>query len=250
MKLVDRIIFIIVGLFLLGIAAGCVLLAVDVFALSDIIEFLSDIRIDTLAVAVLFASAIILFVVALKLLFVRPKKAKIPAYTIHKSDDGEIAVSITAIENTIKLAMAEFDDIKDTKLRISVSDTGIAVSARVAVPTGIVIPRLLVEVKDFVKVFTESHTGVPIKSIKLTATEYKGTDIASSSKTAASSKSKDEKKTGTMPTHARIVLAKEEKTDSESSFQQTEEACVADTDAEVNDTGSAEAQYTDLEREH
>lgn len=167
MKLVDRIIFIIVGLFLLGIAAGCVLLAVDVLALSDVIAFLSDLRIDTLAVVVLFASAIILFVVALKLLFVRPKKAKLPAYTIHKSNDGEIAVSITAIENTMKLAMADFDDIKEVKLRISVCDTGISVSARVAVPTGVVIPQLLAEVKDFVKVFTEAHTGVPLSLIHI-----------------------------------------------------------------------------------
>lgn len=240
MKLIDRIIFIIVGLFLLGIAAGCVLLAVDVFALSDVIAFLSDLRIDTLAVVVLFASAIILFVVAVKLLFVRPKKAKLPAYTIHKSDDGEIAVSITAIENTMKLAMADFDDIKEVKLRISVCDTGISVSARVAVPTGVVIPQLLAEVKDFVKVFTESHTGVPIKSIKLTATEYKGTDAASGGKKVATTGYTDEKKTGAMPTHARIVLTREEQTDSKSVFRQAEEACVVNTDAEANDSGSDE----------
>lgn len=228
MKLVDRLIFIIVGLFLTAIAAGCVLLAVDVVALSDIRSFLFDISIGTLEMIVLFASAIILFAVALRIFFVRPKKTKLPAYTISKNDDGEISVSITAIENAIRLAMANFDDIKEVKINISVNDMGIAVSARVAVPTGVIIPQLLDEVKVFVKTFTELHTGVTITSIKLTATEFKGSDAINELKKASAEQRKEEKRSAARAvdayaaTHAKIVLAKtEEETSAEANSDET-----------------------------
>lgn len=214
MKVVDRIIFIIVGLFLTAIAAGCVLLAVDVIAVSDITAFLSGIKTDALTVIVLFAFAIILFAVALKLLFVRPKKNKVPAYTIDKGDDGEISVSITAIENTIKLAMVNFDDIKDVKINITVNDSGIDIFAKVAVPTGIVIPTLLNEVKDFTKTFTEQHTGVTVNKIKLVATEYKNIDTVNERKKISAAKRQDEKKLNEKTadayasTHAKILLTK------------------------------------------
>lgn len=187
MKAVDRIIFIIVGLFLTAIAVASALLAVDVISMADIIGVL-DFEVDLLVSVLLIVCAIIFFIVALRLIFVRPKKTKVPAYTIHKSDDGEISVSITAIENTVKLAMANFDDIKDVKTHISMNADGITISARVYVPTGVVIPKLLNDVKSFTKEFTQTHTGVVVNQIKLVATEYKNVDTASERKKMAAVK--------------------------------------------------------------
>ncbi len=182
MKVIDRILFVIIGLFLLCISAGCVLLAVDYVSVSDIIEFIGQIKIGVLECICLFAVAVIMLLIGLKIIFARPKKVKIAAYTISNSDDGDISVSLKAIENTIMLAVAHYDDIKDVKLRVAVSDGGISIAARLAIPTGVVLPELLDSFKVYLKDFVELHTGAPVGKIRLVATEYKPIDPESERK--------------------------------------------------------------------
>lgn len=214
MKVVDRIISIIASLLLIAISAVCVLLAVGVISASDIKNnLLSFNQVNWVIGLILLFCAIILFFAAVKVLFVRTGKKKIPAYTIHKGDDGEIAISVTAIDNTVKLAMANFEDIKEVKTHIGISENGITVSARVSIPTGVVIPELLQNVKTYVKTFTEQHTGVDVRQVKLVATEYKNVDPASERKKIAAARQREEKmNTKAKPedayasTHAKIVL--------------------------------------------
>ncbi len=211
MKIIDRIIFVIVAIFLLAIAAGSVLLAVDVISMRQIVRFLSDINIEVLETVILFATAIILAIVAVKILFVRPKKKKMPAYSISKDDGGEISVSITAIENTVRLALTNFSDIMDAKINIGVIQGGIVVSARVSIPTGVVIPALLEEVKLYTKEFVETHTGVTVMQVCLIATEYKNVDTANERKRIDSQKRREEKNKPVdayASTHARMVLTR------------------------------------------
>lgn len=176
MKIIDRIIFVIIGLFLVGISAGCILLGVGYISVSDIIAFIGQIRIGVLETVILLLAAIIALFVGLKIIFARPKKLKIEAYTIRRGDDGDISVSLKAIENTIKLAVAHYDEIKDVKLGVTVNDGGILISARLAIPTGVVLPDLMDSFNVYLKDFVEKHTGVPVVKIRLVATEYKQVD--------------------------------------------------------------------------
>lgn len=162
MKLVDRIIFIIVGLFLLAIATGCVLLSFDVMTIGDITEFISGIKIDLLTSAVMVLVAVVLIVVSVRFFSVTPKKETVFAYTIEKNDEGEIAVAISAIENTVKLAIMSFSQIKDEKVSIRVENDGVSISSKISVPTGVMMPQLLSDVKQYIREFTQEHTGVKI----------------------------------------------------------------------------------------
>lgn len=176
MKFIDRLIFIIVGILFVALAAGCVLLAVNFISISDIIAIIGKIRINIVEQAILFVAAAVLLIVGLKIVFARPKKIKIAAYTIRKSEDGDVAVSLKAIENTIKLAVAHYKDIKDVKLRVTANDAGVSISAKLAIPTGVVLPELLDSFKAYLKDFVETHTGAPVSKIRFIATEYKPVD--------------------------------------------------------------------------
>lgn len=176
MKFIDRLIFIIVGILFVALAAGCVLLAVNFISISDIIAFIGKIRIDITEQAILFVAAAVLLIFGLKIVFARPKKIKIAAYTIRKSDDGDVAVSLKAIENTIKLAVAHYKEIKDVKLKVTANDAGISISAKLAIPTGVVLPELLDSFKVYLKEFVETHTGAPVHKIRFIATEFKPVD--------------------------------------------------------------------------
>lgn len=182
MKIIDRILFVIIGLFLVSISAGCILLGVDYISVSDIIAFIGQIRIGVFETVILLLAAIATLLMGLKIIFARPKKLKIEAYTIRSGDDGDISVSLKAIENTIKLAVAHYDEIKDVKLRVTVNDGGISISARLAIPTGVVLPELLESFNVYLKDFVEKHTGVPVAGIRLVATEYKQVDPESERK--------------------------------------------------------------------
>ena len=209
MKFIDRLIFIIVGIFLVAIAAGCVLLAVNFISTSEIIAFIGRIRIDIVAQAILFVIAAVLLILGLKVIFARPKKIKIAAYTIRKSDDGDVSVSLKAIENTIKLAVAHYKEIKDIKLRVTANDAGVSISARLAIPTGVILPELLDSFKAYLKEFVETHTGAPVCKIRFIATEYKPVDPDNERKKMAAKAAKDaapKKQTDAYAsTHATVV---------------------------------------------
>lgn len=193
MKIVDRILFIFVGLFLLGVAAMSALLAVDVISISDIVSFIGQMRVDDIVTKlILLVVAVILLVVSVKVIFARPKKVKIAAYTIRKNEDGEISVSLKAIENTIKLAVAHFEEIKEVRLSLGVSDAGVSVAARLAVPTGVEIPQLMDAFREYMKEFVEKHTGAPVCRIRLVATEFKPVDPDNERKKIAAVEAKKE----------------------------------------------------------
>lgn len=195
MKALDRIIFIIVGLFFIALAAGCALVAIDMVSVDEILNFIksSDIH-STIGLVVLAAEVVLFLFIGLRILFVRPKKQKITACTIMKSEEGEACVSVTAVENTVRLAMATFDDVKESRIFIRPTQNGINISARISVPTGIVIPELVSAVRTYLKSFTEEHTGVVVNNIKLVATEYKQVDPAVEKKKIAAEKKLEEKR--------------------------------------------------------
>ncbi len=209
MKIIDRILLVVVGLLCLAVAAGCVMLAVNFISISDIIAFIGQIDVDALTRGVLLLVAVVLVFVGLKIVFARPKKVKIEAYTIRKSEDGDIAVSLKAIENTIKLAVAHYRDIKDVRINVSANDAGIAVSAKLAIPTGVVLPTLLDSFKAYLKDFVELHTGAPVTKIKLVATEYKPVDPDNERKKIASKEAKaqqvQKKQNAYAGTHATVM---------------------------------------------
>lgn len=212
MKFIDRLIFIIVGILFVALAAGCVLLAVNFISISDIIALIGKIRIDVAAQAILIAVAVVFLILGLKIVFARPKKIKIAAYTIRKSDDGDVAVSLKAIENTIKLAVAHYKEIKDVKLRVTANDAGISISAKLAIPTGVVLPELLDSFKVYLKEFVETHTGAPVCKIRFIATEYKPVDPDNERKKMAAKAAKAAKESASKKqtdayanTHATVI---------------------------------------------
>lgn len=208
MKIIDRILFVIIGLLLVAVSLGCILLAVDYISVSDIIAFIGKIRIGTFESICLLVIAVVLLFMGLKIIFARPKKVKIAAYTISSGEYGDISVSLKAIENTIKLAVAHYEEIKDVKLRVKVNDKGIVISARLAIPTGVVLPELLDSFKVYLKEFVEVHTGAPVAKIRLVATEYKPVDPESERKriSAKNSETVAKKNTdGYERTHATVI---------------------------------------------
>ena len=122
-----------------------------------------------------------------------PKKDNVMAYTISKTDDGEISVAISAIENTVKYALAGIDEIKDEKINIDVQAEGIEINARLSVPTDVMIPELFESVKNFLRGYVEEHTGVKVCNIKLTAVEYKAVDTSNERRKIASNRKQLEK---------------------------------------------------------
>lgn len=216
MKVIDRILFVIIGLFLLCISAGCVLLAVEYISISDIVAFIGQIRIGLFECICLFAVAVIALLIGIKIIFARPRKVKIAAYTISTGNDGDISVSLKAIENTIMLAVAHYGDIKDVKLRVTVGDNGVSISARLAIPTGVVLPELLDSFKAYLKDFVEVHTGAPVGKIRLVATEYKPIDPESERKRILAKETETATKKNTdayARTHATVMPKAEQRED-------------------------------------
>lgn len=193
MKLIDRIIFIIVGLFLLSLAVGCSLLALNGISIEEIIALLSEIKVNVLGGIILLAVSVILIIVSVKLFFVMPKKDNVMAYTINKTDDGEISVAISAIENTVKYALAGIEEIKDEKISIDVQDDGIEIMRSFLFRQMLRYLNWFEDVKNFLRGYVEEHTGVKVCNIKLIAVEYKAVDTSNERRKIASNRKQLEK---------------------------------------------------------
>ncbi len=235
MKLIDRLILIIVGLVLLAVAALGFAVSFGFISVSQLAYFFANISIDPLILTSMIVVCVLLVIFALKVIFVRPKKEKISVYTIHKGGDGEVCVAISAIESTVTLSLAKFDQVMEAKVRVIINSTGIAIMTKIAIPTGVVLPSLMSDVKENIKAFTEEYTGVPVNQIKIVVTEYKNIDTINEKKKMAAVKKQEEKKLAVeaknsesgSQTHTRILLSHREE-ETETNTVPTEEENLQD----------------------
>lgn len=219
MKALDRLLLIIVSIILLCMAAFCVLVAVDVVTINSLEDILSSISINWVWRTCLTIAAILFVLIAIKLLFLHPKKDKISSCLIHQDEGGDVYIAVTAIDNTVRMAIASFPDVKESKTHVKATEAGVIVSAKLSIPTGVALPELLEKVKTHVKFFTEKNTGVTVLQIRLIATEYKPITPNDQRKIAAATISAEQERERanqvTIPvpddkyakTHATIILS-------------------------------------------
>ena len=253
MKVLDRLLLILVSLLLLCLAAFCVLTLInpDIVAYSDrtaaeVASFFEGIPGKIL----LGAIALVLFLIAVKFLLMRPKKDKIESFRIRQDDGGDVYISRSAIENTVRMAIANFPDIKESKAHVKIAENGVIVSAKLAIPTGVALPELLENTKSYIKGFTEQTTGVTVLQARLIATEYKPITASDQKKIAAATANAAQEKERAASslvtpndkyakTHATIILspssATEQKNAPEAAPVMTPDAPVAEPEQENPD---------------
>ncbi|MBE5817164.1 MAG: alkaline shock response membrane anchor protein AmaP [Clostridiales bacterium] len=171
MKFIDRLLLLLAGLVFIAFAGLFAVVVIGVVSIEQITAVIQSTPRGWLTVVIMSALVCLLLFVGIKLLFMRPRKDKIQSCLINNDEDGEIFISVSAIDNIVKMAILSFPDVKNLKVRIKATRTGVVVFGKIFAPVGINTPELLTSIKSLVKQFVEEKSGICVDQIRLVCVE-------------------------------------------------------------------------------
>ncbi len=109
-----------------------------------------------------------LLLVAIILLILGFRRSKGPANAVLKgSEYGEVAISITAIDNMVLRTVQQTEGIKDVSRQVSFTQDGLIISVKINVMPDVAMPNLTSELQSRIKEYVEEITGITVHEVKV-----------------------------------------------------------------------------------
>ncbi len=167
LRVADRILVAMAGLLLLACCAGIVaqmFFGVDLVAFAGKVFSSESLKIR----AALLAISVFLFILGLYCLFVlfrhRRRKDK---FILQKNEDGELAISLKALENMVNKCLAQHREIHVESLQMENQKDGLLIHLRGNVAGGISIPLTVEALQRQIKQYVTACSGVEVKGIRV-----------------------------------------------------------------------------------
>lgn len=153
---IDRIL-----LFVYSLAVGVLslLIVTHIFGVDWFGRFLSDFPYQ------MQIAAVILFLVSLRFLLYRTGSSSEPQVITHKTEHGEVRISIQTLESLAERATRLIRGVSDLKTKVRPSDVGIHIAVRISVDPDLDIPQITSSVQEKVKDYVESTAGVTVRDV-------------------------------------------------------------------------------------
>lgn len=118
---------------------------------------------------ILCVLAVIVFAVALRLLFLRSKKNNPNAGLIFmcSTDSGAIRITPMAVEALVKRASKDNDSVRDLKVKIYQQDNSLHMQLRVMIIPGAIIKDVSAQLQKTVREAVENSTGIPVPEVQV-----------------------------------------------------------------------------------
>jgi len=140
-------------------------IAVGVIPFARVVEYISDIQYGWDFGLVLFLISLVFFVISLKLLFLRRKRATLTGTLIKNTELGMIRVSITTLDTLVQKAVRGFGEVKDVRSLVVAEADGIRVRLNMQLMPDSNIPDISQAVQKKVKEYVESTAGIVVKEV-------------------------------------------------------------------------------------
>lgn len=115
--------------------------------------------------------AVAAFIAGLVILFYQIS-ARPPVGThILGTEQGEVSISLTALETMVKKAAFQIHGVREVKPLIKIIPAGVAVLIKTALVPGTVVPEAAQEIQTGVKTFLEKMAGLNVVEVKVLVTE-------------------------------------------------------------------------------
>lgn len=156
--------YILIVIFIFGTVIGCAIGLIDIsYPILWITSLYSD---NTVQLIVIVACAIML-IFSFLLMFVRRKSKSARTRVISSSAEGNIEISINALEEIVKRFFSGIHGVRSATIDVSEKREGICVQAKITIVPGTNVPELTKNVQSELKTNVEMLSGVNIKSIKV-----------------------------------------------------------------------------------
>lgn len=163
MKVVNRLILVLMGLLLA--AAGLFLMALVMGLVQDYGTGLSKVADGPVVAAV--GVALLLVAVLLFALGLRSSKPAVPDSVLQTNENGEIRISIIAIENMVLRMVEQTSGIEDNGRQVYSSPDGLIIQVKIMVMPDLDLPKLINELQLKVMNYVEETTGLITHEINI-----------------------------------------------------------------------------------
>lgn len=111
---------------------------------------------------IIAAIAIMIFLLAVKLLFDSFQRKKIIQASIQTTAMGEVNITLDALENMINKSVQTLNGVYNIKPKIKCVPEGIAVFVKVQLAPEINIPEITTKIQEAIKDYLETYAGIKL----------------------------------------------------------------------------------------
>lgn len=163
-KWCDRLALLACALIVLAVSAGLIFFGVQQapIVLSDESAYFSPLRIAVLVLGLLsLLSAAYLFCLPHKL---RGGKG---AFVVQQTDNGELRISVKAIENLVQKCIDMHEEIRVVSMNIRNGREGVVVDLRISLANNISIPLAVVSLQKQIKQYLIVSSGIDVREVRV-----------------------------------------------------------------------------------
>lgn len=166
----DRILVALSGLVLIALGVCVILAAGNVIQLPEAIAFDTWLGTGWQWMPLIFLAGILIIVWGMWL-FIRPFRRKGDArgkyYLLKGEDDGDVKISINAIDHLVHKCVSAYTQIVSTKVKITGKEDAMVITLHMTVKTDVRIPNLVDEVRADIIRSLEHSAGVTVSSVQI-----------------------------------------------------------------------------------
>lgn len=164
----DRLLLVVTSLFLLAQGAVIGMLALDYGR--DVFYHWSELMFGhTINRVILCVIAVLLALIALRMLFMRPKRDNSAQSMIFMctTDAGTVRILPEAVDAIVQRAARGNQHVRDLKTKVMPIDETLHVQLRVMIAPGVLVKDVSVELQKMIKEELEKQTGIPVPEVQV-----------------------------------------------------------------------------------
>ncbi|WP_018132463.1 alkaline shock response membrane anchor protein AmaP [Effusibacillus pohliae] len=146
-------------LFSAAVAVLAVLIGAQMLQLQWAAQLFAEYRLEILV------GAAVLLLVSLRFLFFRAGGSKEPQSIVHKTEHGDVRISLQTLESLADRAARLVRGVSELKTKVRPAEAGVRIGLRVSVDPDLDIPQITTSVQQKVKDYVESTAGVSVQNV-------------------------------------------------------------------------------------
>lgn len=166
----DRILVALSGLVLMALGVCVILAAGGVITLPEAIAFDTWLGDGWQWMPIVFLAGALLFIWGLWLLirpFRRGSEHGGKYYTLQSEEDGNVRISVNAIDNLVHRAIDAYPQIVSSKVRIGGQEDAMEITLHLTLHSDVRIPELVEELRADIKQSLQHSAGVTVKTVQI-----------------------------------------------------------------------------------
>ncbi|MGI6161356.1 MAG: alkaline shock response membrane anchor protein AmaP [Christensenellales bacterium] len=164
-SLFDRILLSLLALLVIALAVLAFMMGTHLIPLENVLYTAELPYASAAGSAVFIGVAALVFLLGIKLLFARQPRQRQSAILLKSTPNGNIFLSISAIDEMAQRYIKSLDKVRDAKVIVCPQQAEVGIKVRLSVMPETVIPELIVSLQTGLKEYVQTYSGVTVSDV-------------------------------------------------------------------------------------